>query len=688
MNYKHLIISVSLLVLSTLGFTQQTVNRNNFCSHDQDIYTRVKTDAAFAREVDSVEQVQDQFINTFKNQATRTGTIYYIPVVYHVIHEGGTENISDAQIMSDLKDLNDSYRKRNLNVSFVAPAFRGISADVEIEFRLAQKKIDGSCFSGITRTLSSTTNGGGNSAADAVKAAHGNFPGNKYMNIYIAKSIASGAAGYTYRPGPPFYADMKNGIHVLHTYVGTIGTSVQPVYNTTIAHEAGHWLNLPHLWGSSNTPGLSSNCSLDDGVGDTPNTIGWTSCNVAGVTCGTLDNVENIMEYSYCSKMFTEGQKTRMRAAVNSVVGGRNNLITAANHAATGIFSDIICAADFTTESQSVCQFEQIQYFDASYHNATSWSWRFPGGTPSTSTAENPTVVYNNPGRHDVTLTVSNASGTKTVTKSRYIRVLPDWGASLPYSEGFEISQFQFEDTWETISNDPSVWGLSNSNYSGAKSAMLRNYIVSEGAVSELVSKSLNLTGSSSASINFKYSYARKPTSGSETVQLLVSNDCGENWVIFRGLNPTVGSKSGEFFPGGTSEWTSQSIPINGSYFTSNFRFKFRIKNGNGNNFFVDDININQVVGIDENDLISNLELFPNPTSNFTTASIDLKKESQVSVSLLNTLGQTVKSIITNKTLSQGNNTLTIEKGNLNAGIYFVSIEINGVRRLEKLIIQ
>ena len=261
MKNKQLLFSFLLISLTTFGLSQQTVSRNNFCSHDQELYNRIKTDPAFAKEVDSIEQIQNQVIANYQSNTSRSGTIYYIPVVYHVIHENGIENISKAQIISDLKDLNDSFRKRNANVGFTNFAFRGITADVEIEFRLAQKKNDGTCFSGITRTFSSTTNGGGDAAANAVKAAHGDFPGNKYMNIYIAKTILSGAAGYTYRPGGPYFSDMRNGIHVLHTYVGNIGTSSQTGYNTTIAHEAGHWLNLAHTRGNSNNPGVSTNCS-------------------------------------------------------------------------------------------------------------------------------------------------------------------------------------------------------------------------------------------------------------------------------------------------------------------------------------------------------------------------------------------------------------------------------------------
>ncbi len=684
-NFNTFITATFLALTSITGFSQN--DRSNFCDHDHELYERVKTDPEFKREIDSIEAVQNAAIaNYIANNSANRATVYYIPVVYHILHEGGPENISDAQVKSDLDDLNDIFRKRNTNVSNVVPAFRNISADIEIEFRFAQKKNDGSCFSGITRTFNSAAaNTGGNTAADAVKATHGDFPGNKYMNIYIVKSFGTtGAAGYTFRPGPPYQADMRNGIHVLHTYLGNIGTSIQPGFNTTIAHEAGHWLNLAHTWGNSNNPGIASNCNGDDGVSDTPNTIGWTSCNVGGTTCNSLDNVENVMEYSYCSKMFTEGQKTRMRSALLSGVGGRNNLISAANQAATGIFSDIICKADIYTENTTVCQGNPVQYNDNSYHNATSWNWTFQGGTPSTSNLENPIVVYNSPGRHSVSLTVSNASGTESVAKQRYIRVVSSWGASAPFSEGFETSDFQFEDNWENTSGDTTFWKLSNSSSSGTKSAMLNNYNIINGATSELGSRTFNLGGMSAANLSFKYAYARKSTTGVEVVQLLISNDCGENWIIARGLNQTTGATDSEFFP---SNWSTVNYNINNSYFTPNFRFKIRMASGGGNNFFIDDINISSTVGVEETNFLSSATIYPNPMVSNTTLSLDLIKQSEVTVNLINAVGQTVSVISAGQTLNEGNTTFEIQKNQLSKGVYFVQINVNGNMSMKKLII-
>lgn len=270
---------------------------------------------------------------------------YTIPIVFHLVHTNGLENITDEQILDGLEKLNEDFNKQN-NWADVNPNFLSIAADAQIEFVLATKKLDGSCFNGITRTYSPTTYlNTQNDLIQAVQLANGNFPGNMYLNVFICADVG-GSAGYTYFPSFGG-TGMGNGIYILHDYVGRIGTS-NFQKSTALTHNVGHWLNLQHTWGNSNDPGMASNCTTDDFVADTPNTIGWTTCNIDGESCGSLDNVENFMEYSYCSKMFTEGQKTRMHAALNSSPGGRNNLWSELNLQATGIVSPLNPDCDFT----------------------------------------------------------------------------------------------------------------------------------------------------------------------------------------------------------------------------------------------------------------------------------------------------------------------------------------------------
>lgn len=105
-----------------------------------------------------------------------------------------------------------------------------------------------------------------------------------------------------------------------------------------MSHEVGHWLNLMHLWGSSNSPGVSTNCNDDDGVTDTPNEVGaYFKCDKAFKSCGTLNMAQNFMTYTFCGVMFTEGQKTRAHAALNSTLAKRNKIWTETNLKATGV---------------------------------------------------------------------------------------------------------------------------------------------------------------------------------------------------------------------------------------------------------------------------------------------------------------------------------------------------------------
>ena len=145
-----------------------------------------------------------------------------------------------------------------------------------------------------------------------------------------------------------------------------------------MTHEVGHWLNLDHPWGNTNNPNLASNCFTDDNVQDTPECIGVTSCNLNSNSCSgdnaywgfdMRDNVENYMDYSYCSKMFTQGQVNRMRAALQVSSTGRSNLWKASNLSATGATGDLyLCKAEFEADRTTICSGNEIFFTDDSYN--------------------------------------------------------------------------------------------------------------------------------------------------------------------------------------------------------------------------------------------------------------------------------------------------------------------------------
>lgn len=681
MNHSlKLSVSFFILFFQLVAFSQTHIT----CNANQTIYDKISSDPVFKAKWDSIQNIQDQHVIDYLNNGSASRATIYIPVVYHILHQGGEENISNEQILSDLEQMNNMFNRQNPSWTNVNNNFS--PADIDIQFLLAQKKDDGTCFSGITRTNSSLTNHNGNSTgvANAVKAAHGDFPGDKYMNIFVCKNIG-GAAGYTTQP---WNTGMNNGIYILHTYVGTQGTSNFTVENATSAHEVGHWLNLDHLWGPTNNPNQASNCSYDDGIGDTPNTIGWTSCNPSGSSCSSLDNTENIMEYSYCpNHMFSAGQKAEMRSAATSFIGGRNNVTSASNLTATGVFADVLCEADFKPEKSVVCEGEPVQFFDNSYHNATSWSWSFPGGTPSTSTAQNPIVTYNTPGPYNVSLTATNASGSRSITKQG-ITILGYWGYLPPFSHGFEAPN-DIPKYFLPSGSAPNSWTITSAaSYTGTSSAYVNNFNNNQGALAELSSETINLSNFSSASLNFQYAYAKQTSTLGESVQLLVSTDCGETWVVLRGLQTTASPTNSSFIPSGNSDWDYLSVNIPGAFLQPNFRFQIRITNNGGNNLYIDDISFSGVASLEEEvNAISDLKIFPNPANSETNISLSLKEDANVEIHLLDMLGKTIKTISTPQNLSKNStHSFNIKKGNLNNGVYFVKFTINNQVKLQRVI--
>lgn len=726
--FKSLSLS-SLLLLSAYLFGQQhnhasQLDRSNMRDGEDVEYCithkkieKIKQDPVLALKY---KAAQDQLnIETLAYEQganlNKAGTIYKVPIVFHVLHNGGIENISRAQVLDALRILNRDFRKLNADATTVVSNFQGMPSDIEIEFVLATKAPNGQCFSGITRTKSPRTvdaEGDAYSGADQVNAVvagndvyQGIWPATKYLNVFVCKEI-DGAAGYTYNPG--IGTSMTyNSIFMLHNYTGSIGTS-NDNSSRALTHEVGHWLNLSHTWGGTNSPGCDGtstdpsspcfnidNCDYDDGIADTPQTRGVRTCNLSESSCGPLANVENYMDYSYCSKMFTEGQRSRMRAALISTTSGRNNLWKTSNLTATGANATAsLCKADFISDQTIVCAGSPIEFTDASYHAPSGWSWTFQGGIPATSTSQNPTVTYSTPGTYSVSLSATNSNGTVSETKTQYVTVLPTTGIP-PLQEGFEFTSNLPTANW--FLNNPQELGsfeLTNTAAkSGNNSVVVKASNTSEGMISELISSTITLDLNLSATISFDYAFAKKNNANTDKLIVQVSNDCGKTWVTKRSLTNTqlvtAPNTSGNFIPTAT-EWKTSTINSSSllGYLNSSFRIKFVFQSGGGNNLYIDNINIDGPVSIEENNLIEEVNLYPNPaTKEVNLSFVTLENDENFNITVYDVVGKEIQHIHKGMLLS-GTHRFLIDTDSYEAGIYFVSLN-NGVRQsLQKLIIK
>ncbi|MBK8339305.1 MAG: choice-of-anchor J domain-containing protein [Flavobacteriales bacterium] len=618
------------------------------------------------------------------SEEERGGNAYVIPVVFHIIHNNGVENIGDAQIHDAIRVLNDDFNRLNADWDNVRPEFLGIVADVGITFRLAQLDPNGECTSGITRTASPLTNDGTQTMKDLIQ-----WPRNKYLNVWTC-AYADGAAGYTLTPGSVNggWGAAADGIVLLHDYTGSIGTS-SVGRSRTLTHEVGHWINLRHVWGPTNEPGLASNCNETDNVSDTPPTEGWTSCNLNGNTCtAPLDNVENYMEYSYCAKMFTEGQKTRMLAALNSSTAQRNQLGTPTNLTATGTTgTDVLCAAEFISNVQQICAGGSVSYSDISYHGVTERSWSFPGGTPSSSTDVDPVITYSTPGLYAVTLTAGNGNMDVTTQANDYILVLPDPGLPTPFTEGFENTTALPNADWAVadFGGNGTFQLVATTGYQSSKSIRLNNHVSALDEIDELVSTSFDMSNAQDVTITYRYAFARHNADNNDLLRLYVSSDCGNTWSLRQQLYgtstlSTSADQASAFTPTQDAQWAETSVSnISSSYFVSDFRFKFRFQSDEGNNLFLDNININGTpVGFEELITSSNsIAVVPNPVNDASDLVLELRESGRLAVDVLDPQGRVVRAMPA-MDASAGAKRISLPVRDLAPGMYVVVLHQNG----------
>lgn len=696
---KSLLVG-GLLLVSAMGYSQETPAR--WCGTAERMNAmQLDADKALILQQDELIRQQEalQGVNGPK------GTIYKIPVVFHILHNNGPENVSEAQIFNALEVINRDFRLQNPDTADVIPLFKPIMGDVEIEFALATKDPQGNCFRGYTRTVSALTFEGedGGAQVDAIRYGNdvyqGNWPSNKYLNVFVIAD-ADGAGGYTNYPSNFGGTDMSNGIWILHTQFGEIGTS-SPSAGRSLTHECGHWFNLRHTWGNSNNPGLASNCNEDDLVSDTPLCLGSSGgCPVNSAGCGPIANVQNYMDYSLsCQSMFTQGQVQRMRQAATSSVGGRNNLWTPQNLLATGADGSMyLCEAEFTADKRAICAGESIQFTDLSFNVVNGWNWSFPGGSPAASTAQNPLVTYSSPGIYEVTLNATDGAASNSETKTAYIRVLPVSG-QLPFLETFEgFTTLNNIPEWEVNSESNNGFQLeTTTGHTGTKCAKVHNFDQQEGFTDELVGMPLDLSNVSQLTMSFRYAYKRRNNNDDDWFRVSVSNNCGDSWAVRKTLHGAQISSqvfSSSYKPTTQAEWiTVHMTNITNTYWVDNFRYKFAFEGGNGNNIYLDNINVyaaapsdNLIVGLDEPTALTDFILFPNPADEELTVQFSLPNAQNLEIVILDVSGKVLQSHSIHG--NEGINQVFVATDGFSSGLYFLEARGAGISKSSTFVVR
>ncbi len=383
------------------------------------------------------QKIKEQANNPSTQKATRN-----IPVVVHVIHNGDAlgsgENISDAQVNSQIAVLNADFSATNADFANVPAAFNSVKGNMDIQFCLATIDPNGNPTTGINRVNNGIASYG-QAATETMKASTQWDP-TKYFNIWVVRfgGDLNGILGYAQFPSSSGLSGLNanggaantDGVVIGFNFFGTTGAVSSPFNKgRTVTHEVGHCFGLRHIWGDDNGAcgGNGDFCADTPDQADEnyncPSFPSNASCSNGG------DMSMNYMDYTddACMYMFTVGQKARMDAVLANSPR-RASLLT------SNVCGVASITANFTASATTINEGQSVTFTDASASPATlnSWSWTFTGGSPASHNGQTPpAITYNTAGTYAVSLTVGdNAAGTDTETKTAYITVNPAGTAS------------------------------------------------------------------------------------------------------------------------------------------------------------------------------------------------------------------------------------------------------------------
>lgn len=682
-----------LFILSTLALflTQASVYGQRSCGTAQHMLHKAQQDPKLYKQMLEYEQVLEHWIAQHQNQ--KTPSVITIPVVVHVVYNTAAENISDAQVLSQIDILNEDFRRLNADASSTPSPFAAVAADCEIEFCMAQQDPQGNATNGIVRTQTNVSVFGTN---DQVKfdASGGDdaWDVTKYFNFWVC-DLGAGLLGYGEFPT----GSLSNtwGQVCNYTAFGNTGAA-QPPFNLgrTTTHEVGHCFNLRHIWGDAT-------CGNDQ-ISDTPTAEGPNfSCpSYPHVTsCGNGPNGEMFMNYmdyvdDNCMNTFTQGQKTRMLAVLNTAPW--NVLLNSIGCVPVNAAPNDAGITAVSSPSGSICSTSltpsvTLKNFGASPLTSVTIKYSIDAGTPAsyawtgnltsagTTTVTLPTITTSS-GAHTFEAYTENPNGStdgdaNNDDASSSFTVNAGGGVALPLVEGFEGATFP-----------PSNWALNNSDNNttwarstqaaktGSASAFMDNFdYAANGEHDELLSPIFSTGTSAMLTFDLAYSLYTDPNftpNFSDTLVVYFSANCGSTWTqVYRKSSTALTTKTPSFqateFIPTSSQWRNESVNLSPFLGGGSGMLKFVSITDYENNLFLDNVNISGTVSTLSRSSSHDLSIYPNPTHNMVYVS----GSEVASISVYNLLG---KELLLNTHLNDATHEISLI--NHEAGVYFIKV--------------
>lgn len=332
------------LMFAIFGLSTQAQTEK--CATMQILEKRIAKDPSIKLRMEQSEIKTQKWIAA--NPMVKKGqqAVITIPVVVHVLWNDPIENISAAQIQSQIDILNDDFRLMNSDSLDSSHPFWVYTADAEIEFCLASRDQNGNATTGIIRTYTdSSTFVASDSPKYTVTGGSDSWDPTQYLNIWVCK-LAGNKLGYAAFPSDLATDPDLDGVVNRYEAFGDIGTAGTGAFTAndlgrTMTHEVGHWLNLRHIWGDDT---CGDDFVADTEIAEAPNYECPTFPHNANSTCGSGEDGEMYMNYmdyvdDACMNMFTYDQCIRMESAL---YGDRAGLLTSLGCSApTGLLNEV-----------------------------------------------------------------------------------------------------------------------------------------------------------------------------------------------------------------------------------------------------------------------------------------------------------------------------------------------------------
>ncbi|MBW3544770.1 MAG: zinc metalloprotease, partial [Bacteroidetes bacterium] len=626
------LLGVGFCLLSLQAFAQEKCAFVPFNKHLSEISGETESEASFEKWMLNRQQ---QLRSSVRTAGTAAEARYIIPVVVHVVHRQGEAvgegaNIPEAQILSQLKILNDDFRALNqADINKLSPQFKSLVADTEIEFVLAKQDPEGVETNGIVRIASSQQSW--SQSDDLELKALSQWPPDQYLNLYAA-SLTYPTLGWAQFPqsneleGLNFgdVSEASDGVVIDYRYVGTGGQAASDSKGRTATHEIGHYFGLRHIWGDGG-------CSIDDYVSDTPlvgdSNQGCPAENNKPKACNSNEDAmyQNYMDYSgdACMALFTLGQKERMHVVLQNSPRRKELHNSPGKQAPTVVANDAglrqlalipaeRCNSTYTPNLE-VRNYGNTKVTQVAV--ALSVDGR-PLGTYTRQTSLNyldvqtialDPIIIENPGPREViasiTLTNNTEDGKSSNNTVTTILDVPQQ-TNLPLSHDFEGGFFPFyvinpnvrTYTWE-------LKDVPNSTSSNNTAAFINFFDYGqEGHRDILVSPVFDLSEENYLFVSMSVAHARYDRTSTDGLEIYVATDCSTNLqtadLVYSASGDRLATTSPTtqaFVPEDATEWRSIGLDLSAYAGLPNIQLLIVSVNDYGNNLYLDDIQISNV---------------------------------------------------------------------------------------------